>query len=64
MEKQLQRTGIPAPGVIGIDEVSLRKGHTYQNSGKRFGEEASPKLPFVTTYWRYVNSLGINDTVD
>ena len=30
MEKQLQRTGVPAPWVIGIDEVSLRKGHTYR----------------------------------
>ncbi|MEB2309892.1 MAG: hypothetical protein OZ917_11400 [Candidatus Brocadiaceae bacterium] len=25
MEKQLQRTGVPAPGAIGIDEISLRK---------------------------------------
>src|SRR5574337_507972 len=30
MEKQLQRTGVPAPGVIGIDEISIRKGHTYR----------------------------------
>lgn len=30
MEKQLQRTGVPAPGAIGIDEISLRKGHTYR----------------------------------
>ena len=30
MEKQLERTGVPAPGVIGIDEISLRKGHTYR----------------------------------
>jgi transposase len=29
-EKQLQRTGVPAPGAIGIDEISLRKGHTYR----------------------------------
>lgn len=30
MEKQLERTGVPAPGAIGIDEISLRKGHTYR----------------------------------
>ncbi len=30
MEKQLQRTGVPAPEAIGIDEISLRKGHTYR----------------------------------
>lgn len=30
MEEQLRRTGLPAPQVIGIDEISLRKGHTYR----------------------------------
>lgn len=30
MEEQLRRTGTPAPKVIGIDEISLRKGHTYR----------------------------------
>ena len=30
MEEQLRRTGVPAPGVIGIDEISIRKGHTYR----------------------------------
>ena len=30
MEEQLRRTPVVAPGVIGIDEVSLRKGHTYR----------------------------------
>ena len=30
MQKQLQRNPVAAPGVIGIDEVSLRKGHTYR----------------------------------
>lgn len=30
MQKQLQRHPVAAPGVIGIDEVSLRKGHTYR----------------------------------
>lgn len=30
MEEQLRRTGVPALGVIGIDEISIRKGHTYR----------------------------------
>jgi transposase len=30
MEEQLRRIPVVAPGVIGIDEVSLRKGHTYR----------------------------------
>ena len=30
MREQLQRTGSPAPKVIGIDEISIRKGHTYR----------------------------------
>lgn len=30
MREQLKRTGTPAPRVIGIDEVSMRKGHTYR----------------------------------
>jgi len=30
MQKQLQQNPIAASGVIGIDEVSLRKGHTYR----------------------------------
>lgn len=30
MEKQLYRNPVAAPRVIGIDEVSLRKGHTYR----------------------------------
>jgi len=30
MEEQLRRTGVPAPRVIGIDEISIRKGHTYR----------------------------------
>lgn len=30
MEEQLRRSPVAAPGVIGIDEVSLRKGHTYR----------------------------------
>lgn len=30
MEKQLRRAGIPDPKAIGIDEISMRKGHTYR----------------------------------
>ena len=30
MEEQLRRAGVPAPKAIGIDEISLRKGHTYR----------------------------------
>jgi len=30
MQEQLRRLGTPAPKVIGIDELSIRKGHTYR----------------------------------
>jgi transposase len=30
MEAQLKRAGTPGPQVIGIDEISIRKGHTYR----------------------------------
>jgi len=30
MQKQLQHNPVAAPRVIGIDEASLRKGHTYR----------------------------------
>ena len=30
MAAQLARAGTPAPEVIGIDEISIRKGHTYR----------------------------------
>jgi transposase len=30
MRAQIERAGTPAPKVIGIDEVSIRKGHTYR----------------------------------
>lgn len=30
MRAQLERFGTPAPKVIGIDEISIRKGHTYR----------------------------------
>ena len=30
MREQLRRVGTPGPKVIGIDEISIRKGHTYR----------------------------------
>jgi transposase len=30
MEEQLCRNPVAAPGVIGIDEISLKKGHIYR----------------------------------
>ena len=30
MEAQLKRAGTPSPQVIGIDEIAIRKGHTYR----------------------------------
>jgi transposase len=30
LREQLRRAGTPAPRAIGIDEVSIRKGHTYR----------------------------------
>jgi transposase len=30
MREQLRRIGIPTPKVIGVDEISIRKGHTYR----------------------------------
>jgi len=30
MGEQLRRTGTPAPEALGIDEISIRKGHTYR----------------------------------
>jgi len=30
MGEQYRRVGVPGPKVIGIDEVSMRKGHTYR----------------------------------
>ncbi len=30
MREQRRRIGMPGPQVIGIDEVSIKKGHTYR----------------------------------
>lgn len=30
MREQLRRAGTPVPKVVGIDEISIRKGHTYR----------------------------------
>ena len=33
MREQLRRAGTPGPRALGIDEVSIRKGHTYRIVG-------------------------------
>ena len=30
MAEQLRRSGSPSPSIIGVDEISIRKGHTYR----------------------------------
>lgn len=30
MREQLKRAGLPGPKVIGIDEISIREGHSYR----------------------------------
>jgi transposase len=30
LAEQLRRAGTPAPPIVGIDELSIRKGHTYR----------------------------------
>ncbi|MGH6676874.1 MAG: helix-turn-helix domain-containing protein, partial [Xanthobacteraceae bacterium] len=30
MEAHLKRVGMPGPQVIGVDEISIREGHTYR----------------------------------
>jgi len=30
MREQLRRAGTPTPSIIGIDEIAIRKGHTYR----------------------------------
>jgi transposase len=30
MQEQLRRMGTPGPTAIGIDEISIKKGHTYR----------------------------------
>ena len=30
MQKQVDLAGLPAPRAIGIDEISIRKGHNYR----------------------------------
>jgi transposase len=30
MQEQLRRAGTPGPRAIGVDEISIRKGHTYR----------------------------------
>jgi transposase len=30
MQEQLRRIGTPTPKAIGVDEIAIRKGHTYR----------------------------------
>ena len=30
MAEQIKRAGLPGPKAIGVDEISIRKGHTYR----------------------------------
>ncbi|MGA2547289.1 MAG: hypothetical protein ABSF43_12120, partial [Rectinemataceae bacterium] len=30
MKAMLAKVGTPAPAMIGVDEISIRKGHTYR----------------------------------
>ncbi len=58
MREQLRRTGSPGPKAIGIDEISIKKGHTYRIvcDGGRYGSEVSIVLSRVwtcsTSGWR------------
>jgi len=39
MREQLRRAGTPGPKIVGIDEVSIRKGHTYRIVVSDLGRE-------------------------
>jgi len=63
MREQLRRTGTPSPKAIGIDEISIKKGHTYRIvvsdlgcGGGRYGSAVSIALSRVwtcsTSGWR------------
>ena len=30
MQQQVEKAGVPAPRIIGVDEISIRKGHNYR----------------------------------
>jgi hypothetical protein len=45
MREQLRRTGTPSPKAIGIDEISIKKGHTYRCwswKPRRYGPNQEP----------------------
>lgn len=39
MREKLRRAGLPAPKVIGVDEISIRKGHSYRIVVSDLGRE-------------------------
>jgi transposase len=57
MREQLRRAGKPAPKVIGLDEISIRKGHTYRivvsDLEKRrpiwFGAKTAPRRAWTSS---------------
>ena len=46
MREQLRRIGTPAPKVIGVDEIAIRKGHTLSHRSQR------PFAPPPDLVWR------------
>ena len=46
MREQLRRTGTPGPKIIGIDEVSIRKGHTSR-AVDEWAHRSGVKLDFI-----------------
>ncbi len=47
MRERIRRVGTPGPKVIGIDEISIRKGHHLPDRGQRSG---APNRRLNTAY--------------
>ena len=45
MREQLRRVGTPGPTVIGIDEVSIKRAHTYCQRAPKIPQLRSLKIP-------------------
>jgi len=58
MREQLRRVGTPGPKVIGIDEISIRKGHTY-----RIVVSDRPVTAAADLVWRHGSLGGKSDDV-